>query len=366
MVLEFQTLTPSEPVIEEEEPIPSPQITVLESDDNYGKFAVEPLERGYGVTLGNPLRRILYGSLEGTAITWVKIDDVLHEYTTIPHVKEEVSEFLLNVKGIRLKSEVDRPGKLRLEVSGQGEVSAADIMASSDFEVVNPELHLASLSSNQSKLSVEFNVEPGVGYKKAALGEDLPIGVLPVDAIFTPIRKVNYEVEPTRVGRRTDFERLVLDVWTDGSISPVEAVKQAANILITHFFLFTNAQEGEAGGVEGPPITLRISPEQYNIPVERLELSSRTLNCLKRAGIDKVGQLLSMKPSELLQIRNFGEKSLTELNEKLTEMGLPLPESGDAESKDSESDDEADGSDEATAVADGAAETDSSEDSQED
>ncbi len=328
MVLEFQTLTPSEPPIEEEEPIPSPQITVLESDDDYGKFAVEPLERGYAVTLGNPLRRILYGSLDGTAITSVKINEVLHEYTTIPHVKEEVSEFLLNVKGIRLRSEVDRPGKLRLEVSGQGEVSAADIMASSDFEVVNPELHLASLSSNQSKLSVDFNVEPGVGYKKAALGEDLPIGVLPVDAIFTPIRKVNYGVESARVGQRTDFERLILEVWTDGSISPVEAIKQAANILITHFFLFTNAQEGKAGGVEGPPITLRISPEQYNIPVERLELSSRTLNCLKRAGIDKVGQLLSMKPSELLQIRNFGEKSLTELNEKLVEMDLPLPESG--------------------------------------
>lgn len=344
MVLEFQTLTPSEPPIEEEEPIPSTQITVLESDERFGKFTVEPLERGYGITLGNPLRRILYGSLDGTAITWVKIDEVLHEYTTIPHVKEEVSEFLLNVKGIRLRSEVDRPGRLRLEVSGQGEVSAADIMASSDFEVVNPELHLATLSSNQSKLSVEFNVEPGVGYKEAALGEDLPIGVLPVDAVFTPIRKVNYSVEPTRVGRRTDFERLVLEVWTDGSIAPVDAVKQAANILITHFFLFTNAQEGEAGGVEGPPITLRISPEQYNIPVEKLELSSRTLNCLKRAGLDKVGQMLSMKPSELLQIRNFGEKSLTELNERLTEMDLPLPESGDEPKTDARNA-EGDGSD---------------------
>lgn len=344
MVLEFQTLTPSEDPIEEEEPIPDPQITVLESEGDYGKLAVEPLERGYGVTLGNPLRRILYGSLNGTAITWVKIDEVLHEYTTIPHVKEEVNEFLLNVKGIRLRSEVDRPGKLRLEVSGQGDVSAADIMASSDFEVVNPELHLASLTSNQAKLSVEFNVEPGVGYKMASLGEDLPIGVLPVDAIFTPIRKVNYAIEPTRVGQRTDFERLVLEVWTDGSISPVEAVKQAANILITHFFLFTTAQEGEEGGVEGPPITLRISPEQYNIAVERLELSSRTLNCLKRAGIDKVGQVLSMKPGELLQIRNFGEKSLTELNEKLTEMGLPLPESEDSSAEtDGDGDAEAEG-----------------------
>ena len=331
MVLEFQTLTPGEFSMDEPEAIPDPQIGVVETTaDGYGKVAIEPLERGYGVTLGNPMRRILYGSLSGTAITWVKIEGILHEYTTLPHVKEEVSEFLLNVKGIRLRTEVDRPGKLRMEVSGLGEVSAADIMASSDFEVVNPELHLASLTSDEAKLSVEFNVESGVGYRTASVGEDLPIGILPVDAIFTPIRKVNYSVEPTRVGQRTDFERLVLEVWTDGSITPIDAVKKAADILISHFFLFTSAQEGDAAGLDGTPIRLRISPEQYNIPVERLELSSRTLNCLKRAGVDRVGEVLSMRESELLDIRNFGEKSLSELHDRLTHMGLPLPQSGES------------------------------------
>ncbi len=330
MVLEFQTLTPGEFPMDEPEAVPDPQIRIVETGDGYGKVAIEPLERGYGVTLGNPMRRILYGSLSGTAITWVKIEGVLHEYTTMPHVKEEVSEFLLNVKGIRLRAEVDRPGKLRMEVSGLGEVSAADIMASSDFEVVNPELHLASLTSNGAKLSVEFNVESGVGYRTASVGEDLPIGILPVDAIFTPIRKVNYSIEPTRVGQRTDFERLVLEVWTDGTISPIDAVKKAADVLISHFFLFTAAQEGGAAGAGGAPIRLRISPEQYNIPIERLELSSRTLNCLKRAGVDRVGEVLSMRTSELLEIRNFGEKSLSELRDRLTQMGLPLPQSGES------------------------------------
>ena len=326
MVLEFQTLAPGEFPIDEPEVVPDPQIKIVEVEGDYGKVSIEPLERGYGVTLGNPMRRILYSSLSGTAVTWVKIEGILHEYATIPHVKEEVSEFLLNVKGIRLRTEVDRPGKLRMEVSGLGEVSASDIMASSDFEVVNPELHLATLTANQAKLSVEFNVESGVGYKAAAVDEDLPIGILPVDAIFTPIRKANYSIEPTRVGQRTDFERLVLEVWTDGSITPVDAVKRAADVLISHLFLFTSLQQGEVAGLEGAPIMLKISPDQYNIPVERLELSSRTLNCLKRAGIDKVGQVLSMRSSELLQIRNFGEKSLTELRERLTHMGLPLPQ----------------------------------------
>lgn len=329
MVLEFQTLAPGEFPIDEPEVVPDPEIKIVEVEGHYGKVSIEPLERGYGVTLGNPMRRILYSALNGTAVTWVKIEGILHEYATIPHIKEEVAEFLLNVKGIRLRTEVDRPGKLRMEVSGLGEVSASDIMASSDFDVVNPELHLATLTSNQAKLSVEFNVESGVGYQAAAVDEDLPIGVLPVDAIFTPIRKANYSIEPTRVGQRTDFERLVLEVWTDGSITPVDAVRRAADILISHLFLFTSLQQGESTGIEGAPILLKISPDQYNIPVERLELSSRTLNCLKRAGVDKVGQVLSMRTSELLQIRNFGEKSLTELRERLTHMGLPLPQDED-------------------------------------
>ena len=330
MVLDLQSLVPTELPVEEEEPEPVAQITVIEADDRYGQFAIEPLEEGYGITLGNPLRRVLYGSLPGTAVTWVKIEGILHEYATIPHVKEEVSEFLLNVKGIRLRSSVSRPGKLRLEVSGAGEVSAGDMMASSDFQVINPELHLATLDSEQARLSVEFNVDHGTGYVAASGGDGLSIGVLPVDAIFTPIRKVNYKVESTRVGQRTDFERLLVEVWTDGSISPVESIRQAARILVDHFFLFAGTQEETADAGERPTAAAMLSPEQYNIPVERLELSSRTLNCLKRASIDKVGQILELKKSELLQIRNFGEKSLAELFGRLEEMDL-LPEETEEE-----------------------------------
>ena len=326
MVLDFETLAAREIVEIEEEVIPDPAISIIEADDRYGKFAIEPLNSGYGMTLGNPLRRVLYSSLVGTAVTWVKVEGVLHEYATIEHVKEEVSEFLLNVKSIRLRSEVDRPGKLRLEVAGEGEVSAGDIMASSDFAVVNPELHLATLDSPEAKLSVEFNVDRGKGYVVAPHDDGQPIGVLPVDAVFTPIRKVNYKVERTRVGQRTDFERLVLEVWTDGSMTPVEAVQQASNMLVNQFFMFANVQKVAEGGAEGPSIALKIPAEQYNIPVERLELSSRTLNCLKRAGINKVGEVLEMTRAELLRIRNFGEKSYTELFTRLRETDLLPPE----------------------------------------
>ena len=336
-MLEFQTFAAEEDSTPEEELIPSPQITVEDADDRYGKFIVEPLPQGYGVTLGNPLRRVLYGSLQGTAVTWVKIEGVLHEYATIPHVKEEVVEVLLNVKGIRLRSEVERPGKLRLEVAGQGEVSAGDIMASSDFQVVNPELHLATLDSDQAQLSVELNVERGQGYAEASDSNGLPIGVLPVDAIFTPIRKVNYTVDNVRVGQRTDFERLAIEVWTDGSIAPVEALRQAGSILVEHFFLFSNTQKASEDGAGGKPIP--ISPEQYNVPVERLDLSSRTLNCLKRASIDKVGEILEMKKTELLQIRNFGEKSLSELYDRLRDMDL-LPAELDPEAQQDEAPEE--------------------------
>lgn len=346
MVLDIQSLTSREAAdTEAEVSIPSPRITVAEADEKYGRFIIEPLEEGFGVTLGNPLRRVLYSSLPGTAITWVKIDGVLHEYSTIPSVKEEVSEFLLNVKSIRLRSEVDRPGKLRLEVSGEGEVCAGDIMAHTDYQVVNPELHLATLDSQEAKLAVEFNVERGKGYVVAAREEGLPIGVLPVDAVFTPIRKVNFTVEKTRVGQKTDFERLVLEVWTDGSITPVEAVHKAAGILVNQFFIFANVQRTQQDGVS-PRLTPLIPVEHYNIPVERLELSSRTLNCLKRAGINKVGEILEMTKAELLRIRNFGEKSYTELMGRLREMNLLPPEMdveasvAPAESEESNEDDD--------------------------
>ena len=337
MVLEFRTLGRPE-TVPEEEPIPVPQVKIIEEDDLYGKFVVEPLEKGHGITLGNPIRRVLYSSLKGTAVSWVKIEGILHEYTTIPHVKEEVSELLLNIKGIRLRSQVERPGKIRLEVAGEGEVCAGDIMASSDFEVVNSEHHLATLSSSEARLSIEFNVERGKGYEPAHHGDGLPIGVLPLDAVFTPIRKVNYSVERTRVGQRTDFERLILEVWTDGSITPMDAVRQAGNVLVEKFFLFSNVQKGGEEGSEGSPVALKISPENYNVPVERLELSSRTLNCLKRAGIDKVGEVLEKKRTELLKIRNFGEKSLTELYQRLRDAKL-LPPELDPDIKESEEQD---------------------------
>jgi len=325
-MVEFDALTlPDAPEVEAE-PIPIPAISVEEETGQYGKFTVEPLPQGYGMTFGNPMRRVLYSSLLGTAVTWVKIDGVLHEYATIPHVKEQVSDILLNIKGVRLRSEVDRPGKLRLEVAGQGEVSAGDIMASSDFEVVNPEWHIATLDSDEARLSIELNVERGTGYAEASTGNGLPIGVLPVDAIFTPIRKVNYSIENTRVGQRTDLERLTIEVWTDGSLSPVEAIRQAGNALVEGFFLFANTQKGVEPGQTGTPVALRLTPEQYNMQVEKLDLSSRTLNCLKRASIDKVGEVLEMKRSDLLQIRNFGEKSLNELYDRLRELDLMPPE----------------------------------------
>ena len=350
MVLDLQSYGARD-IVEEEEIIPVPEIKVEISEDRYGKFIIEPLEAGYGVTLGNPLRRVLYGGLEGTAVTWVKIEGVQHEYTTIPNVKEQVTEILLNVKGIRLRSEVDRPGKLRLEVSGEGEVSAGDIMASADFEVVNPESHIATMDSSGAKLSIELNVERGKGYQVAAEGEGQPIGVLPVDAIFTPIDKVSYTIERTRVGQRTDFERLVLQVWTDGSRAPVEAVRQAANILVNQFFMFANTQQATEDGQEGPPVALKIPVEHYNLPVEKLDLTSRTLNCLKRAGVDKVGEVLEMSRAELLRIRNFGEKSYQELFGRMREMDL-LPPDMDPENEGTEETSESNGTKETKEDAD--------------
>jgi DNA-directed RNA polymerase subunit alpha len=253
----------------------------------------------------------------------VKIDDVVHEYTAVPGVKEEVMELLLNVKRIRIRSQSARAGKMRLDVTGEGRVCAGDISTSSDFEIVNPELHLATLDSDTAHLSMEFNVEQGVGYQVAAQADGTsnpPVGVLPVDAVFSPVRKVNYNVERTRVGQVTDYERLIMEVWTDGTIRAVEAIQQAAENLVDHFFLFSNINKVAEEGTERVPLV--VSPEIYQTPIEKLELSPRTLNCLKRSHISKVGEVLEMSDDELLKIRNFGEKSLDELKEKLVEHGV--------------------------------------------
>ena len=301
----------------EEEIIPNAMITVAKSSDDHGSFVVGPLEPGYGITLGNPLRRVLYNSLPGTAITWVKIEGVLHEYSNVKYVKEEVSEILLNLKNIRIRSESDDVGKLRLEARGEGVVTAADVMSSADFTIVNPEQHIATLDSEKATLSVEMNVGHGKGYKVAESTESHPIGTLPIDAVFTPVRKVNYEIEQTRVGHRTDYEMLNIEIWTDGSLYPVEALAAAANMLVNQFFLFANVEKAAEDGSSG--ISVNIPAENYNMTVEELELSSRTLNCLKRAGLNKVGEVLEQSKSDLLKIRNFGEKSYNELYNKLGE-----------------------------------------------
>lgn len=320
-MLDTLILTPGTPEAGAE--MPKPEIRVLESEDTYGKVAVEPLSRGFGLTIGNPLRRILLSSTNGSAITWVKIDDVVHEYAAVPGVKEEVMELLLNIKRIRIRSQSDRVGKMRLDVTGEGRVCAGDISTSSDFEIVNPELHIATLDSNDARLSIEFNVEQGVGYQVAAQNDGMsnpPVGVLPVDAVFSPVRKVNYNVERTRVGSVTDYERLVMEVWTDGTIRAVEAIQQAAENLVDHFFLFSKVNNVDEEGTERAPVV--VSPETYQTPIEKLELSPRTLNCLKRSHVSKVGEVLEMSDDELLKIRNFGEKSLVELKGKLVEHGV--------------------------------------------
>ena len=301
-----------------------PKIKCIESRDNFGSFLAEPLERGFGITLGNTLRRVLLGYLPGAAVTRVRIEGIQHEFSTIPNVKEDATEFLLNVKTLRLKPLSGQPGKLILEAVGEGRVCAADITPSSDFEIANPELYLATLDSPEARLYVEFDVELGIGYRQAESSDDLPIGTIPVDAIFTPTRKVNFTVEPIHVGQETSRERLTLEVWTDGTISPVEAISRSASILMEQLAPFSEyvrvaeIKEGEE------LIRLAIPDEQYNMPVEQLNLTVRTMNCLRRAGIATVGEIISRGEKELMKLRNFGQKSKQEIEERLNAMGLSL------------------------------------------
>ncbi|MCH2673408.1 MAG: DNA-directed RNA polymerase subunit alpha [Dehalococcoidia bacterium] len=317
-------LSPIDDISVTEPDVPELSIRMIEGTEAYGKFIAEPLDKGWGVTLGNPLRRTLLSGLPGTAINWVKIEGIEHEYSTLKGMREEVNEFLMNAKGIRLRSLSDRSGRLRLEVEGEGEVKAGDIMATADFEIVNPGHHLATLDSADAHLSVEFSVEQGQGYKKATEEDDTNIGVLPIDSIFTPIKKANFSVQPTRVGQRSDWERLTLEIWTDGSIDPQSALQKASESLMDNFYIFSKFDQGSEE--QSPAAGLGISPDIYNTPVETLDLSARTLNCLKRAGINRVGEVIAMPEGDLLKIRNFGRKSLDELFDVLAERNM-LPES---------------------------------------
>ncbi|MDO8531957.1 MAG: DNA-directed RNA polymerase subunit alpha [Dehalococcoidia bacterium] len=327
---------------EERVATPQPKIGCVEQGETYSRFVAEPLERGFGVTLGNALRRVLLGCLPGAAIRGIKIEGVQHEYSSLPFMKEDLTDLLLNVKAIRLRPISNKPATLYLNVQREGEVTAADIEPSSDYQVVNPEEHLATLDSQDARLAIEFYVEPGKGYVPATHVTGMPIGNLPVDAIFSPVRKANFTVEHTRVGQVTDYDRLVLEIWTDGTITPMEALRQAAQALVDQFFLFTNFGKALERGPDQKPLALTIPAEVYNTLIEKLGLSARTLNCLKRNNTNKVGEVLEKSREELLSMRNFGEKSLDELYDRLRSMGLLSPEEKPADSKEgAEADSEA-------------------------
>ena len=309
------------------------KIECIESKDNFGRFRAEPLEKGFGVTLGNTLRRVLLGYLPGAAVTRVKIEGIQHEFSAIPLVKEDVPEFLLNVKALRLKPLSGQPGKLILKVEGEGRVTAADIEPSTDFEIANPELYLATLDSAEAKLYVEFDVELGEGYREAESSDNLPIGTIPIDAIFTPIRKVNFTVEPTHISRETSHERLELEIWTDSTISPVEAISQGARILTEQLTPFIDYARVSRIEIEKQLVRASIPDEKYNMPVEQLELSVRTMNCLRRGGITTVGELISKEENELLSLHNFGQKSMQEVRERLKALDLSLTPAGEGVSE---------------------------------
>lgn len=296
-----------------------PTVTCIEGGVNYSRFLAEPLEPGFGVTLGNTLRRVLLSSLPGAAVSWVKIEGIHHEFSPIPHVKEDVMEFLLNVRQLRLCPLSRQPGQLLLDVQGEGKVSAADIKPSADFRIANPELHLASLDSSKARLYVELNVELGRGYVPAKSGSGLPVGALPVDAIFTPVRKVNFFVESVKPGQEGSPEKLILEIWTDSTIFPWEALTQSANILANQFSSFRDFEVPMAR-------TLPILSEQYNTPLEELNLSTRSYNSLKRAGISTLGQLLEKGREGLPPLPGLGAKSRAEVEELMAKLGSPVPE----------------------------------------
>ncbi len=306
-----------------------PHINIVETTPTYGRFIIEPLEAGYGYTLGNSLRRVLLSSLPGAAVTSIKINGVNHEFQDVPNVKEDVTEIVLNIKHLRLRCHSDSPVEMHLDVGGEREVTASDIVAPASVEIVTPDLHIATLDNPDAQLSMVLVVEKGKGYRPVDGNEDQPIGQIPIDAIFTPIYKVNYTVENTRVGQMTNFDRIVMEVWSDGTIPPEEALRNAAGVLVRHFSLIADYSGTTEVQLEQPTRTLSNIPipaHIYDTPIEELDLSVRAYNCLKRSNITKVGQVLSMNQEDLLAVRNFGEKSLTELRDKLLERNfLPNP-----------------------------------------
>ena len=307
---------------------PTIECVFSNEDPNYGKFVIEPLERGYGTTLGNSLRRILLSSLPGVAVTSVKIDGILHEFSTIPGVKEDVTEIILNLKKLAVKLNGENTKKVLINAIGPKEVTAADIIGDSDLEICNPDLHIATLEENAT-LVMEMNLAKGRGYVSADQNktESTPIAVIPTDSIYTPVRKVNFTVENTRVGQVTDYDKLILEIWTDGSITPSEGVSIGAKIMQEHLNLFIELTDS----TDTMEIMVEKEEDQkekaLEMTIEELELSVRSFNCLKRAAINTVEELTHRSEEYMMKVRNLGKKSLDEVKHKLEELGLGLRQS---------------------------------------
>jgi len=298
---------------------------VREGEDS-GTYEASPLAAGYGVTIGNALRRVLLSSLEGAAVTSIQVRDVYHEFSSIPGVKEDVTQIVLNIKKLRLKSYASHPVQLRLQRSGAGPVTAADILESADVEIVNPSQHILTIDKADVAVEMDLTVERGVGYLSADRSDQLPIGVIPVDAIFTPVRRVNYRVENTRVGQMTNFEKLTIEIDTDGTIAPDEALSRAADLLVAQFSLFGSAGRPASDGAAQASGAGTVPAAMLEMPIEDLDLPMRAYNSLKRNNIVKVGQLLQLSDDDLLRMRNFGKKSLDEMKERLRMRGFLPPE----------------------------------------
>lgn len=308
---------------------PKIEVVELSPDHAYGKFVVEPLQRGYGITLGNSLRRILLSSLPGAAVTAVKIEGVLHEFSTIPGVVEDVTDIILNLKQLALRTFTEEDRVIRIEVEGDTVVRAGDIIHDPDVEIMNPDLHVATVDGG--RLYADIHVGRGWGYRPADRNKspDMPIGMIPVDSLFSPIRRVNYTVEHTRVGHMTDFDKLILEVWTNGTVRPDEACSLAAKIMTAHLRLFVDLTD------TADKVEIMADKDEddksklLDMTIEELDLSVRSYNCLKRAGINTVGELISKTDEEMIKVRNLGKKSLEEVKAKLSTLGLSLRQSED-------------------------------------
>ncbi|MGI6423734.1 MAG: DNA-directed RNA polymerase subunit alpha [Tepidanaerobacteraceae bacterium] len=307
--------------------IEKPRIELIESteDNTYGKIVLEPLERGYGTTLGNSMRRVLLSSLPGAAVTSIKIEGTQHEFSTIPGVVEDTTEIIMNIKELSVLMHSDEPKLLRIEAQGEGEVCASDIITDADVEILNPDLHIATLEKD-AKLFAELTLEKGKGYVTADRNKkpNQPIGVIAIDSVFTPVHKVNFDVEHTRVGQRTDYDRLIMEIWTNGAIKPDNAISAAAKILIEHFSLFVGLTDKVE--TEEMPVEKEKDDQQkiLEMPIEELDLSVRSYNCLKRAGINTIYELTQKTEEDMMKVRNLGKKSLEEVTSKLHTFNLSL------------------------------------------